>query len=121
MLLAIDLHADLIDVERITKTMMLPFERTIVSSAKLHTPESNGFVADSDATLCEQVFNITVAYAKSTVESDGVTDNVVWKPMTFITIHHRIFDQWQLSCQQRFLVFVLLSCDSVHNNKCPNL
>ena len=99
MLLAIDLNADLIDVERLTKTTMSPFERSIVSSAKLNTPESNGFVADSDATLCEQVFNTTVAYVESMVEPDGVTDNVVWRPMTPISIRHWIFDQWQLSCQ----------------------
>ena len=49
MLLAIDLHEDLIDVERLAITTVSPFETTCVSSAKLDTPESDGFVADTNA------------------------------------------------------------------------
>jgi hypothetical protein len=61
LLLAIDLHEDLIDVERIAITTVLPFETTSVSSTKLDTPESDGFVADSYSSFCEQVFDITMA------------------------------------------------------------
>jgi hypothetical protein len=61
LLLAIDFHEDLIDVECIAITTMSPFESTSVSSTKLDTPESDGFVADGDASFCEQIFNITVA------------------------------------------------------------
>jgi hypothetical protein len=59
--LAIDLHKDLIDVECIAVTTMSPFESKSVSSTKLNTPESDGFVADRDSSFCEQIFNITVA------------------------------------------------------------
>jgi hypothetical protein len=61
LLLAIDLHEDLIDVERIAATTVSLFESTSVSSAKLDTPESDGFVADTKASFREQVFDITTA------------------------------------------------------------
>jgi hypothetical protein len=37
------------------------FESPSVSSAKLDTPESDGFIADIDASFREQVFDITMA------------------------------------------------------------
>ncbi len=61
LLLSIDLHEDLIDVERIAVTTVLLFESTSVSSAKLDTPESDGCVADTNASFGEQVFEITQA------------------------------------------------------------
>jgi len=60
-LLAIDLYKYLIDEERIAITTMSPFETPSVSSAKLDTPESDGFMADSDASFREQIFDITIA------------------------------------------------------------
>ena len=61
LLLAIDLHEDLIDVERIAITTVSPFETTSVSSSELNAPESDGFVADTNASFREQVFDITTA------------------------------------------------------------
>lgn len=61
LLLTIDLHEDLIDVERIAVTSVSLFESTSVSSAKLDTPDSDGFVADTNASFGEQVFDITAA------------------------------------------------------------
>jgi hypothetical protein len=58
---AIDLHEDLIDVERIAITTVSLFESTSVSSAELDTPESDGFVADTNASFGEQILNITIA------------------------------------------------------------
>jgi hypothetical protein len=45
--LAIDLHEDLIDVERIAVPTVPLLESTSVSIAKLNTPESDGFIADT--------------------------------------------------------------------------
>ena len=42
-------------------TTVSSFETTSVSSAKLDTPESDGFVADTNASFGEQVFDITTA------------------------------------------------------------
>jgi len=61
LLLTIDLHEDLIDEERIAITMVSPFETTSVSSTKLDTPQSDGFIADSDASFREQIFDVTIA------------------------------------------------------------
>jgi hypothetical protein len=61
LLLAIDFHENLIDVERIAITTMPPFESSSVSNTKLDKPESDGFVADSDTSLCKQILNVTVA------------------------------------------------------------
>ena len=61
LLLAIDLHEDLIDIERIAITTVSSFETTSVSSAKLDTLESDSFVADINASFGEQVFDITTA------------------------------------------------------------
>jgi hypothetical protein len=61
MLLAIDLHKDLIEVERIAVASVPLFESASVSSAKLDTPESDSFVADTNASFGEQILNITIA------------------------------------------------------------
>jgi len=99
LLLAIDLHEDLIDVERIAVATVSLFESTSVSSAKLDTPESNGFVADANASFGEQVFDISMAEIESMVEPNRVTDDVGRKSVTLISIHHQIIDQRQLTCQ----------------------
>jgi hypothetical protein len=68
---------------------------TSVSSAKLDTPESDGFVADTNASFCEQVFDITTAWVESMVEPNRVTDDVGTKSVTPISIHHQSIDQQQ--------------------------
>jgi hypothetical protein len=60
-LFAMDLHEDLIDEERIAIATVSPFETMSVSSTKLDTPKSDGFIAESDASFREQIFDITIA------------------------------------------------------------
>ena len=99
LLLTIDLHEDLVDEERIAITTVSPFQTTSISSTKFDTPKSDGFVANNDASLREQVFDITIAEVESMVQPDRVTDDVGRKSVTLISIHHRIIDQQQLTCQ----------------------
>ena len=99
LLLAIDLHEDLVDEERIAITTVSPFKTTSISSSKFDTPKSDGFVANNDASLREQVFDITIAEVESMVEPDRVTDDVGRKSVTLISIHRQIIDQRQLICQ----------------------
>jgi hypothetical protein len=61
LLLAFDPHEDLIDVERIAVTTVSLLESTSVSSAELNTPESDGFIADTNASFGEQILDITIA------------------------------------------------------------
>ena len=63
---------------------MSPFETTSVSITKFDTPESDGFVADSDTSFREQIFDITIAQVESLVEPHRVTDDVGRKPVTLI-------------------------------------
>jgi len=50
-LLAIDLHEDFINVERVAVAVMSAFQSTGVLGPKLITPESYGLVADCDTTF----------------------------------------------------------------------
>jgi len=61
LLLAIDLHEDLIDVERIAVASVSLFESTSIPSPKLDAPESDRLVADINSSFGEQVFDITIA------------------------------------------------------------
>jgi hypothetical protein len=57
MLLAIDLHKDLIDEECVTVTLVLSIEPPGIFGAELVTPESDRFVGDSYSALGQQIFN----------------------------------------------------------------
>ena len=51
MLFAIDLHEDFIDVEGVTIATVLPLQPSSVYGSKLDTPQPDGFVTDSGASL----------------------------------------------------------------------
>jgi hypothetical protein len=53
----------------------------------LDTPTANRFAADSDASLGEQVFDISVAEIESIVEPDSVADDVRRESVAFVCIH----------------------------------
>jgi len=75
------------------------FESTCVSSAKLDAPKSDGLVADTNAAFGKQVFDVTIALVESMIEPNGVTDDIGRKSVTFLSIHHQIINQQQLTCQ----------------------
>jgi hypothetical protein len=60
-LLAIYLHEDFIDKERITVTSMLALQSLRLEGSKLDTPEPDGFIADSYTAFSHQIFDIAVA------------------------------------------------------------
>ena len=99
MLLAIDLHEDFIDEERVTGASMLALQSSCEHGSKLDAPESYGFVADNDTAFGKKIFNITVAQVESILEPDGITDDIGRETVTLVSIHHRIIDYGQLSCQ----------------------
>ena len=68
-------------------------ESKSVSSAKLNTPESDGFIADTNAAFGEQILDITIAEVESMVEPNRITDDVGRKSVTLISIHQRIIDE----------------------------
>jgi hypothetical protein len=87
-LLAIDLHEDFIDVERIAITTVSPFMSASESGTKLNTPASSGFVADSDTSFWERVFDITIAWVESMLKPNRITDDIGWESVTLVCVHH---------------------------------
>lgn len=53
----------------------------------LWVPKTDRFTADYDASLREQVFNITMAEIEAIVEPDGVGNDVGWESVTPINVH----------------------------------
>jgi hypothetical protein len=90
MLLAIDLHEDLVNVEGVTVAPVLSFQSACVNGTELNTPKADRFAADSDAAFSEQVFYISVAEIEFVVEPDSVGDDVSWESVALVGIHHRI-------------------------------
>jgi len=60
MLLTLDLHEHFIDVERIAVALMFSSQPLRVLRSEFVAPETDGFVADLNAALSEQVFNISM-------------------------------------------------------------
>jgi hypothetical protein len=75
------------------------FETTSVSITKFDTPESDGFVADSDTSFREQIFNIAKTEVESMVEPDGIADDIGWESVPLVRVYRRIIDQRRLTCQ----------------------
>ena len=53
MLLAVDLHENLINEKGIAVTLMLSFQSPCIFGAKLDTPEADRLLADRDAAVSE--------------------------------------------------------------------
>ena len=94
MLLAIDLYEDFIDVEGVAVTLMLPPQSPGVDCSELVTPESDRFSGYSNASLGQQVFNISVAQIESEIEPDGIGNDIWRETMTLIRIHPTILSIW---------------------------
>ena len=71
-----------------------------VDGPKLDTPEANRFMADNNATLSQNIFDIPVAEAESEVEPDDVADDIGWETVAFINVHMPILAEISdLTCQ----------------------
>ena len=46
-----------------------------------------GYVADSDTSFSEQIFDISVAEIESIVQPNYVADDVWWESVAFVCIH----------------------------------
>jgi hypothetical protein len=61
MLLTLDLDEDFIDVERVAIAAMLSLKPACANSSELDAPKSDSFATDSDATLSQEIFYISMA------------------------------------------------------------
>ena len=96
MLLAIDFHKDFIDIECVTKATMLSLQSPGINGSEFYTPEADSFSTDDNATLGEQVFDISVAEIETVVEPDGIANDSWRESMTFISIHSPILAIWAI-------------------------
>ena len=61
MLLAIDLDKDFIDVKGVAIPSVFSLQAACVNSSELDAPKSDSFATDSDATLSQEIFYISMA------------------------------------------------------------
>ena len=87
MLLAIDLHEDLIDEECIAVASVPPLQSSSVYNSEFDTPQANRFAADSYASLGKKILDISVAEVESVVQPDCVTNDIGRESMALISIH----------------------------------
>jgi hypothetical protein len=85
--LTLDSHEQFIQVPRVAQATLSSPQSPGVFNTKLPTPLSDGFVADCDAPLCQKIFHISEAQAKSVVKPNGMTDNFTGKSISPITGH----------------------------------
>jgi len=52
---------DLVDVESITIATVLPLQSAGINGSKFDAPQADRFTGYSDASFCEQIFDIAVA------------------------------------------------------------
>ena len=94
MLFTIDLHEDFVNVEGITVASMASLQSSSVNGAEFDAPQADRFSGDSDPTLCQKVFNISVAEIESEVQPNSIADDVGWESVSFIGIHEPILSIW---------------------------
>jgi hypothetical protein len=83
--LTLDSHEKFVQVPGVTQATLPSPQRPGVFDTKLPTPLSNGFLADGDASLCQKIFHISEAQAKSVVKPNGMADNFIGKSISSIT------------------------------------
>ena len=90
MLFAVDLDEDLIDKECVAVATMLSLQTLCIFGTEFNTPQSDGFIADSDTSFGKEIFNVTMAEVETIIEPDGITDDVGWESVTLVCIHRPI-------------------------------
>ncbi|MFT6958906.1 MAG: hypothetical protein ACJAYC_003930, partial [Halieaceae bacterium] len=74
-------------VEGITVASVLSLESTGIDGTEFDTPEPDSFATDSDTTLSQEIFYISMAEIEAIVQPDSVTDDVGRESVTLICIH----------------------------------
>ena len=85
---------DFVDEECISIALMATLQSSSVNGAEFDAPQADRLSGDSDPTLCQKVFNISVTEIESIVEPDGIGNDFSREAMTFIRIHPPILAIW---------------------------
>ena len=87
-----DLDEDFIDKECVSIARVLAAQALGDLRPKLDAPEADRFTADGNTPFGEEVFDISVAQTESTVQPNGVTDDLGRKPVSLVDVHPQIVD-----------------------------
>jgi hypothetical protein len=88
-LFAVDFDEHFIDEEGITIASMFTLQSACINGTEFDTPEANRLAADGDIAFSQKVFDISMTQIETTLEPDGVTDNIWWESVAFVSIHAR--------------------------------
>ena len=90
MLFAIDFDESFIDVEGVAVASVISLQSAGINGTKFYAPQTDCFPANSDASLGEKIFDITMAEVESIVEPACVADYILRESVAFISIHASI-------------------------------
>ncbi len=85
---------DFINVEGVAVASVIALQSTCINGAKLDTPEADRFATDNDASLGQDIFDISMAKIESITESDSVGNDIGRESVTFVCIHGLIVSIW---------------------------
>ncbi len=95
MAFAADCDEHFVHVPDVTEPPLSPPQSAGVLGSKLPALGSNGFVGYGDATLSEQVLDISKAQSEAMVQPDGMADDLAWKAVAPIhRVHRSIVADW---------------------------
>jgi hypothetical protein len=66
---------------------MLSPQSSSIESTKIDTPEPDGLPTDSDASLGQQIFDISVVQIESIVKPDCIANDIGCEPVALVGIH----------------------------------
>jgi hypothetical protein len=58
---------------------VFPLQASGIFGSELDTPEPDCFITDSNSTLGEEIFDISIAEIEPVVQPDCVTDDIWWE------------------------------------------
>src|SRR5215831_153423 len=82
--LAIDFQEKLIEMPSIPEATLQSLQFPGVVRTKLLTPVPNRFVGNNDASLCQQIFDVTETQAETMIKPHGMADDFRRKPIAVI-------------------------------------
>jgi hypothetical protein len=82
MLLTIDLYEHFIDKECVAVSSVLSLQTPCIFGTEFNTPQSDGFIADSDTSFGKEIFNVTLAEVETIIEPNcvgGISGGNLWR------------------------------------------
>ena len=73
---------------------MLSPQSSSIESTKFDTPEPDGLPTDSDASLGQQIFDMSVVQIESIVKPDCIANDIGWESVALVYVHGSILAIW---------------------------